>query len=85
MAPGAKLAVYAARAALLALALVCIAGPWMFDANSRTVLTEFFVVLTLALMWNLLAGYADISVGHQGFVGVRVVTAARGMAAKALR
>ncbi len=36
-----------------------------------TVLTEFFVVLTLALMWNLLAGYADIiSVGQQGFVGV---------------
>ncbi len=34
-------------------------------------LTEFFVVLTLALMWNLLAGYADIiSVGQQGFVGV---------------
>ena len=34
-------------------------------------LTEFFVVLMLALMWNLLAGYADIiSVGQQGFVGV---------------
>ncbi len=59
------------RMALLALGLTCIAGPWLFDPNSLSVLTEFFVVLTLALMWNLLAGYADIiSVGQQGFVGV---------------
>ena len=60
-----------ARAVLLAAVAACLAGPWLFDANSLTVLTEFFVVLTLALMWNLLAGYADIiSVGQQGFVGV---------------
>ena len=71
MALRAKPAVNAARAVLLALSLICVAGPWLFDANSLTVLTEFFVVLTLALMWNLLAGYADIiSVGQQGFVGV---------------
>ena len=60
-----------ARLALLASVLTCAAGPWLFDANTLTVLTEFFTVLTLALMWNLLAGYADIvSVGQQGFVGV---------------
>jgi branched-chain amino acid transport system permease protein len=67
----ARPALNAVRAALLALTLICIAGPWLFGANTLTVLTEFFVVLTLALMWNLLAGYADIiSVGQQGFVGV---------------
>lgn len=61
----------ALRALLLAGVLACLAGPWLFDANAQTVMTEFFVVLTLALMWNLLAGYADIiSVGQQGFVGV---------------
>src|SRR5271166_5617351 len=71
MAISARPVLNAVRAALLALALICVAGPWLFDANSLTVLTEFFVVLTLALMWNLLAGYADIiSVGQQGFVGV---------------
>src|SRR5271165_1596449 len=55
----------------MAAVVACLAGPWLFDANAQTVMTEFFVVLTLALMWNLLAGYADIiSVGQQGFVGV---------------
>jgi branched-chain amino acid transport system permease protein len=35
------------------------------------VLTEFFTLLVLALMWNLLAGYADIvTVGQHAFVGV---------------
>jgi branched-chain amino acid transport system permease protein len=61
----------AVRGVLAVAALTCLAGPWLFDANSLSVLTEFFIVLTLALMWNLLAGYADIiSVGQQGFVGV---------------
>ena len=47
------------------------AGPWLFDLNQLTLLTEFFTLLVLALMWNLLAGYADIvTVGQQGFVGV---------------
>jgi branched-chain amino acid transport system permease protein len=50
----------ATRAILLAAVLASIAGPWLFAANTMTVLTEFFIVLTLALMWNLLAGYADI-------------------------
>jgi branched-chain amino acid transport system permease protein len=34
-------------------------------------LTEFFSMLVLAIMWNMLAGYADIvTVGQHGFVGV---------------
>ena len=48
-----------------------LAGPGLFVANSLSVLTQFLSLLVIALMWNLLAGYADIvSVGQQGFVGV---------------
>lgn len=43
----------------------------LLDASHLTLATEFFTLLVLALMWNLLAGYADIiSVGQHGFVGV---------------
>lgn len=67
----ADLLVRAARAALIVLLLVCAAGPWLLSANAMSVLTELFILLTIALMWNLLAGYADIvSVGQHGFVGV---------------
>jgi branched-chain amino acid transport system permease protein len=57
---------------LLVVAIVLLgAGPWLFDLNQLTLLTEFFTLLVLASMWNLLAGYADIvTVGQQGFVGV---------------
>ena len=59
------------RAVLAAMALTAVAGPWIFDASELTVLTEFFTLLTLAMTWSLLAGYADIiTVGQQGFVGV---------------
>ena len=38
-------------------------------------LTEFLIFLTLALNWNLLAGYAGlISVGQQAFVGIGAYT-----------
>lgn len=51
--------------------LACLAGPWLFSRGELSVLTEFFTLLTLALMWNLLAGYADIiSVGQHAFVGL---------------
>jgi ABC-type branched-subunit amino acid transport system permease subunit len=59
------------RAALMLAALACVAGPWLFSLNDLSLLTEFFTLLTLALMWNLLAGYADIiSVGQHAFVGI---------------
>lgn len=52
-------------------ALVLLAAPLFFDAGGLTVLTEFLCLLVLALMWNLLAGYADIvTVGQHAFVGV---------------
>lgn len=47
------------------------AAPRFLDASGLTVLTEFLCLLVLALMWNLLAGYADIvTVGQHAFVGV---------------
>lgn len=59
------------RAALALGVLICAGGPWLFDLNQLTLLTEFFTLLVLALMWNLLAGYADIiTVGQHAFVGV---------------
>ena len=34
-------------------------------------LTEFFALLALAEMWNLLAGYAGlVSIGQQAFIGL---------------
>lgn len=60
---------------LLAGLLACFAGPWVFDRNQLTVLTEFFTLVVMALMWNLLAGYADIiSVGQHAFVGIGAYT-----------
>jgi branched-chain amino acid transport system permease protein len=61
----------ALRALLLVGIVLLAAGPWLFDLNQLTLLTEFFTLVVLALMWNLLAGYADIvTVGQHGFVGV---------------
>ncbi len=69
--PLAKISSSGLRAALVLAALACLAGPWLFRLDQLSLLTEFFTLVTLALMWNLLAGYADIiSVGQQAFVGV---------------
>lgn len=69
--PGRPLLVAAGRAALLAGALALLLAPWVFAAPTLTVLTEFLCLLVLALMWNLLAGYADIvTVGQHAFVGI---------------
>lgn len=59
------------RALLLMSVAMFLAGPYIFDLSDLTLLTEFFTVLVLALMWNLLAGYADIiTIGQHAFVGV---------------
>ena len=45
--------------------------PLLFADTQLVLLTEFFSMLVLAIMWNVLAGYADIvTVGQHGFVGV---------------
>ncbi|MBL0371907.1 branched-chain amino acid ABC transporter permease [Rhizobium sp. KVB221] len=54
----------------IGLAVVASAPLWAGSASLR-LLGEFFVILSLAVLWNLLAGYAGLlSVGQQAFVGV---------------
>ena len=58
---------FAFALALIALAL----GPAFLRDNDLGLLTEFYSMLVLAIMWNLVAGYADIAtVGQHAFVGV---------------
>ncbi len=45
--------------------------PFMFGPNTTEKLTELFVLIILAAMWNALAGYAGlVSVGQQAFIGI---------------
>ncbi len=45
--------------------------PYIVYSGTTSVLVQAFIVLTLASMWNLLAGYAGlVSVGQQAFVGL---------------
>jgi len=59
------------RAACAGAVVLLAAAPYVFAATDVVLLTEFMSMLVLAVMWNLLAGYADIvTVGQHGFVGV---------------
>jgi branched-chain amino acid transport system permease protein len=45
--------------------------PYFVYSGTTAILVQAFIVLTLASMWNLLAGYAGlVSVGQQAFVGL---------------
>jgi branched-chain amino acid transport system permease protein len=45
--------------------------PYIVYSGTTAIMVQAFVVLTLASMWNLLAGYAGlVSVGQQVFVGL---------------
>jgi branched-chain amino acid transport system permease protein len=45
--------------------------PFIVYPGTTSLMVQGFIVLTLASMWNLLAGYAGlVSVGHQAFVGL---------------
>ena len=45
--------------------------PYVYGSGTLSLLIQAFIVLTLASMWNLLAGYAGlVSVGQQAFVGI---------------
>jgi branched-chain amino acid transport system permease protein len=62
---------YALRALCAAAVVLLAAAPIVFAATQIVLLTEFMSMLVLAVMWNLLAGYADIvTVGQHAFVGV---------------
>jgi branched-chain amino acid transport system permease protein len=46
-------------------------SPWILDANALQIATQFLCLVTVALMWNVLAGYTDImTLGQHMFVGV---------------
>ena len=56
-----------------ALIVVVVLGlaPYIVYSGTTAILVQAFIVLTLASMWNLLAGYAGlVSVGQQAFVGL---------------
>jgi branched-chain amino acid transport system permease protein len=62
------------RTALVsAMGLVAILAtlPGWGDSGQLKVLVEFFTLLAMAQMWNLLAGYAGlVSIGQQAFIGL---------------
>ncbi|MEM9630427.1 MAG: branched-chain amino acid ABC transporter permease [Pseudomonadota bacterium] len=54
----------------LIILIVLIAAPWWAGRADMRLLSEIFLYLSLACLWNLLAGYAGlVSVGQQAFVG----------------
>jgi branched-chain amino acid transport system permease protein len=66
-----KLAVPIGRLLLVAGLVFLVAAPFMLSLRGIQLATEFLTLLVLALMWNLLAGYADIiTVGQHAFVGI---------------
>jgi ABC-type branched-subunit amino acid transport system permease subunit len=57
--------------AVLIVVVVLAYFPYIVYAGTTTILVQAFIVLTMASMWNLLAGYAGlVSVGQQAFVGL---------------
>ena len=59
------------RAAALALIVLAAVAPWFLGEGAQRFLSEAFLMLAMAEMWNLLAGYAGlVSMGQQVFVGL---------------
>ncbi len=58
-------------AGALVVVVVLAMFPYIVYSGTTAILVQAFIVLTLASMWNLLAGYAGlVSVGQQAFVGL---------------
>src|SRR5207248_8872326 len=58
-------------AVALIIVVVLALFPYLVYSGTTSLLVQAFIVLTLASMWNLLAGYAGlVSVGQQAFVGL---------------
>jgi len=54
----------------LALLIALVVAPWWAGRADMRLLSEIFLYLALASLWNLLAGYAGlVSVGQQAYVG----------------
>lgn len=57
--------------AALVIVIVLALFPYIVYTGTTNLMVQGFIVLTLASMWNLLAGYAGlVSVGQQAFVGL---------------
>jgi branched-chain amino acid transport system permease protein len=55
----------------IVLLIALIAAPWWAGLANMRLMSEFFLYLSLACLWNFLAGYAGlVSVGQQAFVGL---------------
>ena len=53
--------------------LVLAAGPMLWNDGVLRMMLEFFYLLALAQMWNLLAGYAGlVSIGQQAYIGITI-------------
>lgn len=62
----------ARRAAVVGfiLLIVLATAPWWAGRGDMRLLSEIFLYLSLAVLWNFLAGYAGlVSVGQQAFIG----------------
>ena len=58
-------------AGTLGLLVILALLPFWFGPNTTEKLTELFVLIILAAMWNALAGYAGlVSIGQQAFIGI---------------
>src|ERR1035438_3871265 len=60
-------------AGIAAIVIVVILGylPYVLYSGATNLLVDFFTLLIMASMWNLLAGYAGlVSVGQQAFIGL---------------
>jgi branched-chain amino acid transport system permease protein len=69
--PAGTYAIWGGRLAIFIGAAVLAVAPLVFRVTDVALLTEFLSLLTISIMWNLVAGYADIvSVGQHAFVGV---------------
>jgi branched-chain amino acid transport system permease protein len=61
---------WSAAAGVVAVAVLA-SLPYVVYANVTELLVNLFVLVTLATMWNLLAGYAGlVSIGQQAYIGV---------------
>ena len=61
---------WAAIAAVIAIVVLSYL-PYLVNSGTWNLLVNFFILLIMASMWNLLAGYAGlVSVGQQAFVGL---------------
>lgn len=60
------------------LLLLAAAGPWVLPAGALERMVALYVYLTLAMSWNLLAGFGGlVSVGQQAFFGLGAYMAIR--------